>query len=210
MEPVFVKRRNPINKRTKLNLVFDEDARREFLTGFHKRKLQRQKKAQEEFKQKIKEEKKRIKQEAQESYKKMKMSFKPIPEVEELLRSTAKEYDVGGHSVCVVEFSSDVLEKKNKIIGENKVEYEDTGSLDEENNHDIEDEVPGMELKTKKEINKEIKKQATLQVKKSKVFQTKNRMEQQKQRKKSLKQKMKKIKIQQKSKKGKRTNKAYR
>ncbi|XP_022187308.1 nucleolar protein 12 [Nilaparvata lugens] len=210
MEPVFVKRRNPINKRTKLNLVFDEDARREFLTGFHKRKLQRQKKAQEEFKQKIKEEKKRIKQEAQESYKKMKMSFKPIPEVEELLRTTAKEYDVGDHSVCVVEFSSDVLEKRNKIIGENKVEYEDTGSQDQENERDSDDEVPGMELKTKKEINKEIKKQATLQVKKSKVFQTKNRMEQQKQRKKSLKQKKKKMKIQQKSKKGKRDNKAYR
>ena len=34
---------------------------REFLTGFHKRKVQRQKAAEEEFKEKFKAEKKRIK-----------------------------------------------------------------------------------------------------------------------------------------------------
>jgi hypothetical protein len=36
---------------------------REFLTGFHKRKLQRKRKAQEELEQQLKEERKRLKQE---------------------------------------------------------------------------------------------------------------------------------------------------
>jgi hypothetical protein len=36
---------------------------REFLTGFHKRKLQRKKRAQEELKQQLNEERKRLKQE---------------------------------------------------------------------------------------------------------------------------------------------------
>jgi ribosomal RNA-processing protein 17 len=36
---------------------------REFLTGFHKRKLQRKKRAEEELKQQLKEERKRLKHE---------------------------------------------------------------------------------------------------------------------------------------------------
>ncbi|CAG2063888.1 unnamed protein product, partial [Timema podura] len=52
-----------INRKTKLHLVFDGNARREFLTGFHKRKVQRQKKAKEELDHQLREERKRLKQE---------------------------------------------------------------------------------------------------------------------------------------------------
>jgi len=45
------------------NLNFVVDIFRDFLTGFHKRKLARKKKAKEDFEKKLKEEKKRIKTE---------------------------------------------------------------------------------------------------------------------------------------------------
>jgi ribosomal RNA-processing protein 17 len=51
------------NIKRKSELVFNEEKRKEFLTGFSKRKLQRKKKAQEEFKIKVKEEQKRIRDE---------------------------------------------------------------------------------------------------------------------------------------------------
>eukprot|EP00056_Hartaetosiga_gracilis_P006222 m.94380 g.94380 ORF g.94380 m.94380 type:complete len:119 (+) comp12412_c1_seq1:246-602(+) len=37
------------NRRTKLVVTFDEDDRKEYLTGFHKRKLQRQEKARKDL-----------------------------------------------------------------------------------------------------------------------------------------------------------------
>lgn len=45
------------------NLNFDVYIFRDFLTGFHKRKLARKKKARDDFEKKLKEEKKRIKTE---------------------------------------------------------------------------------------------------------------------------------------------------
>lgn len=47
----------------KSELIFDETKRKEFLTGFSKRKQQRKKKAADEFQQKVKEEQKRIQEE---------------------------------------------------------------------------------------------------------------------------------------------------
>lgn len=171
---------------------------REFLTGFHKRKLQRKKKAQEELQRQLKEERKRLKTEARESYKKLLVSHRPVPEVEHLLKEEYEDDDV---NVKVVELSTDAISDANNWIGPNRVKYE----TNEEPDVDIkqeEEEIPGMGLKIKKEkpemkqefesqldVKKTLKKQATRNVKKSKVFQLKNKMERQKQKKKSLQQK---------------------
>ncbi|KAF6201233.1 hypothetical protein GE061_005680 [Apolygus lucorum] len=201
------RRRKPINKKTKLHLVFNEDARRDFLTGFHKRKLQRKKKAKEELQELLKAEKKRIKLEAKEQYKKLVHSYKPIPELEEQF---AKEYDVEDTTVSVLELDTDLLAETNFLIGRNRGQIEDTEIKEEEDEGESDpeeqnEEMPGMSLKdkkpekkktetkkeppkvlkTKKEIKKDLKKQSTKTVKKSRVFQKLNEIHTLKQKKKS-------------------------
>ena len=84
-----------------------------------------------------------------------------------------------------------------------QVQYENEKSEQSDVKEDEQkDELPGMELKTKKDVKKIIKRQATKQVQKSKAFKLKNKLEKQKNKKESLKKKKKRIKSQSKSKKG--------
>ncbi|XP_024218400.1 nucleolar protein 12 isoform X2 [Halyomorpha halys] len=167
---------------------------REFLTGFHKRKVQRRKAAEEEFKEKLKEEKKRIKLESREYHKKLVRTYKPIPVLEEQL---AKEYKVDNATVSVLELDADLLAETNFLIGNNRVKYEPTND-DKENapddNEEIE-ELPGMELKTKKEVDREVKLKALKEVKKSKIFKQKDKMERIKQKKIAMRQRNEKKKL---------------
>ncbi|CAH1116105.1 unnamed protein product [Phaedon cochleariae] len=195
------------NRKTKINLVFDEDKRRDFLTGFHKRKLQRKKEAKEKFEKDLKDERKRIKAEAKESYKKLVVSHRPIPELENLLSENYEDDDV---TVKVVELSTNDIAMKNNWIGANQPKYEENEEIESDVQSDAE-EIPGMELKHKKaskvkkkevskfdsekDVKKALKKQATKTVKNSKIFQMKNKMERQKQMKKSIKMKRQRIKI---------------
>jgi len=192
--------RKRVNRQTKLHLVFDPKARREFLTGFHKRKLHRQKRAQEELKQQLKEERKRLKHEARESFKKLVVSQRPVPEVENLV---SENYELENHSVSILELSASDLAEKNNWIGMNKVQCENEKSEQSEGKeYEEKDELPGMELKTRKDVKRIIKRQATKQVQQSKAFKLKNKLERQKNKKESLKKKKKHIKSQPKSKKG--------
>ncbi|XP_060522789.1 nucleolar protein 12 [Cylas formicarius] len=196
---VFEKRpKKTKNRASKVHLVFDEAKRREFLTGFRKRKLQRKKQAQEKLERELKEERKRLKVEARESYKNLVVSHRPIPELENLLN---EEYEEGDVTVKVVELSPDEIAKQNHWIGSNKLKYEDEdASNDNEDQESVKTEIPGMELKplakkqtvkkqfvSEKQLKKELKKQATKNVKKSKVFQKKNNIERLKQKKMSNK-----------------------
>ncbi|KAF7266580.1 nucleolar protein viriato [Rhynchophorus ferrugineus] len=195
-------KRRPRNRSNKLNLVFDEAKRREFLTGFHRRKLLRKKQAQELFEKELKEERKRLKADAKESYKKLVVSHRDIPELENLLQ---KEYEDDDVTVKVVELNPNDIAEENNWIGINQPKYNDDSLVDTSNSEDEGDknEIPGMELKklnqkkimvekkfdNEKQIKKELKKQATKNIKKSKIFQRKNKLEQLKQRKYAQKQK---------------------
>ncbi|XP_072397511.1 nucleolar protein 12 [Diabrotica undecimpunctata] len=212
--------RKPKNRQNKIHLVFDENKRKEFLTGFHKRKLQRKKEAKEKFEKDLKEERKRIKAEAKESYKKLVQSHKPIPELEDLLSEKYEDDDV---TVKVLELSTNDIANQNNWIGANQPRYtesdDDVNESEDETKSD--NEIPGMELKSKpvlskkkqqvvkkfeseKDVRKMLKKQATKNVKKSKVFQMKNKMERQKQKKKSMQLKKERLKVREKKGKGKR------
>lgn len=229
MEGGRTKNKNNKKKKRKVNLVFDPQARREFLTGFHKRKVERKAKFKEDLKQMLKDERKRIKQEAKESYKKLVVSHRSVPEVEHLLH---EEHDLGTHSVEIKELSTNELAQQNNWIGANQIKYEvkdEEPSADEAENASRQSDselIPGMDLKRKpkkdvapakqsdvmelksaKDIKKVIKKQATKQVKKSKVYQLKNKIEKQKNKKKSLQQKRRQGKIKESGKKGKRQKK---
>ncbi|XP_011868526.1 PREDICTED: nucleolar protein 12 [Vollenhovia emeryi] len=188
-------------RRRKLTLVFDEEKRREFLGGFRKRKLERKRKAQEQLQQQLKEERKKIKQEARERYKKS-LSHQVVPELEELL--SKQEYDHGGHTISILELNVADLAEGSAWIGENrtavvKEEAQDDGSdqcddddseivgmsLQEKRMDRVQQRVQqtksdGREVKSAKELKQEIKKAALKRVQKSKAFQQKQRLEQQK------------------------------
>lgn len=190
-------------KRRKITLVFDENKRREFLTGFHKRKVQRQKKAQEELQQQLKEERKKIKQEARERYKNL-VSSRDVPEIQQLL--SQQEYETEGHTVSILELNVADLAEKDAFIGENEGPDEDEDEEEEENNENSEndEEIVGMTLNkkkevkplkpkakdktvgTRKEIKREIKKAALKHVQKSKAFQQKQKLERNKNKKESM------------------------
>lgn len=165
------------------------------MTGFRKRKNERRKKAQDDLKLQLKEDGKRIRQEVKDRYKTMTKSYQPIPELDELLEEKEDEYDTGNVSVKVVELNTADLGKLKKIEIDN---------LEPEKNINISEieEVPGMEMttkkilpksenqinekvtkeseilpRTKKELNKILKNQATSSLKKTKAFQIKRKMD---------------------------------
>lgn len=124
-----------------------------------------------------------------ESYKKLVVSSRPIPDLEQILQEEYEDDDV---NVKIVELSSDTLQKRDIVIGENrpKVKKEKVANVNKENK--TLNEVPGMgsdvenesvesedekELKTKQEVKKLLKKQATKKMQKSKVFQMKNKLD---------------------------------
>ncbi|XP_043248680.1 nucleolar protein 12 [Colletes gigas] len=203
-------------KRRKITLVFDEDKRRDFLTGFHKRKLQRKKKAQEELQQQLKEERKRIKHDAKESYKKL-LSSRDVPEIQQLL--SEREFETDGHTVSILELNVADFAEKNALIGENKGTDETESKEEEQSDQNSEDdeEIVGMTLKkrktvksskeitkdtqicNRKDVKRTIRKAALEQVRKSKAFQKKQNLNRQKNKKESLR-KLKKVeKIQKRS-----------
>ncbi|KAJ0177412.1 hypothetical protein K1T71_007421 [Dendrolimus kikuchii] len=184
------KKKSKGQERKKKILVFDETKRKEFLCGFRKRKLERQKKAKDELQRMLKEEKKRIKLENKEAYKKLVVSSRPIPDIEQLLQEEYEDDDV---NVKIVELSSDTLQKKDLVIGENRPKAEKVvktkiekkiidelpgmGSEEESAQENSEDETEEKGLKTKKEVKKILKKQATKSIQKSKVFQMKSKLD---------------------------------
>ncbi|CAH2037025.1 unnamed protein product, partial [Iphiclides podalirius] len=190
------KRKNKnAEKKKKISLVFDENKRRDFLCGFRKRKLERKKKAKEQMERMLKEERKRIKQENKESYKKLVVSSRPIPDIEQLLQEEYEDEDV---NVKIVELSSDTLQKKDIVIGDNKPKMNTNKVIEvKKKKEDMTQKVPGMgfneesgneasepegasdetSLKTKKELKQMLKRQATKKIQKSKVFQMKSKLD---------------------------------
>ncbi|XP_067875494.1 nucleolar protein 12 [Heterodontus francisci] len=123
-------------------LIFREEDRREFLTGFHKRKVERRKKALEEIKVKLKEEQKRVKEERHKEYVKMfKERQEALEEADELDQlATSKmesiQYDHPNHTVTVTTVSSIDLTAANFFsLGANQpedIEEEQAVKNDEE------------------------------------------------------------------------------
>ncbi|XP_060101471.1 nucleolar protein 12 [Heteronotia binoei] len=92
-------------------IIFDEESRREYLTGFHKRKVERRKIAVEEIKRKLKEEQQKMKEERHKEYMKMlKEREEALDEADQLeyMVTSQKElvnYDHPNHTVTVTTVS---------------------------------------------------------------------------------------------------------
>ena len=77
------------NKSNKTSVVFNEASRKDFLTGFRKRKNERRKKAKDQLEKEYKEEVRRAKQKARDDVihsKATGASHQILPEVEHLIR----------------------------------------------------------------------------------------------------------------------------
>lgn len=115
-----------------------------------------------------------------------------------------EEYEDEDVNVKIVELSSDTLQKKDLVIGQNKPKEatvkevvpqkkeiskpEITGMGSDEESNDGESETVEKDdnnLKTKKELKKMLKKQATKKIQKSKAFQMKSKLDRIKNKKKS-------------------------
>lgn len=135
-----------------------------------------------------------------ESYKKLVVSSRPIPDIEQLLQEEYEDEDV---NVKIVEVSTETLQKKDLVIGENRPKAtvankpktkKDNGltqgipgmGLDEEDaEEEPEKEETDNSLKTKKDIKRMLKHQATKKIQKSKAFQMKSKLDRVQNKKKS-------------------------
>ncbi|XP_071444785.1 nucleolar protein 12 isoform X2 [Hetaerina americana] len=180
-----------INRKTKIHLVFDPAARKAFLTGFHSRKMQRKKKAQEEFEKQLKEEKKRLKLEAKKAYCDMVSSHQPIVEQNEL---NSEVMNLESHCISICELSTAEISTKNNWIGENQVDYDNEkgSNLEKPDDSSSKPEVP---LKNEKDIKKILKKKATLNAKNSKPLQKQMQQQRRKNKKESMRKNRLKSKV---------------
>ncbi|MEE6516841.1 hypothetical protein FKM82_026614 [Ascaphus truei] len=116
-------------------LLFDEEKRREYLTGFHKRKVQRRKAAVEEIKQKIKLEQKKMREERHKEYMKMlkerEDALEEADELERLVTSKTEsvQYDHPNHTVTVTTVS-DLDLSGVCLLGPDREEEEKEGGED--------------------------------------------------------------------------------
>lgn len=105
------KKRDGDDRRPRLVLSFDEEKRREYLTGFHKRKVERKKAAIEEIKQRLKQEQKKLREERHQEYLKMlaerEEALEEADELERLVtaKTESVQYDHPNHTVTVTTIS---------------------------------------------------------------------------------------------------------
>merc|ERR1711997_710005 len=107
-------------KKKKSEIVFDESKRRDFLTGFRKRKQERRNRAKLEFEKKLKDEIKVAKEKAKQNRNPFgteirSASHLPAPEIEHLLDNTVSTniHDLGSHTVSVTHLDLDKRRKKS-------------------------------------------------------------------------------------------------
>ncbi|XP_054024005.1 nucleolar protein 12 [Dryobates pubescens] len=105
------KKKGPGGRAGRLVVTFDEEKRREYLTGFHKRKVERRKAALEEIKRKLKEEERKMKEERHQEYLKMlserEEALDEADELEHLVTSQTESVNIDhpNHIVTVTTIS---------------------------------------------------------------------------------------------------------
>ncbi|KAM7356841.1 nucleolar protein viriato isoform 1-T3 [Cochliomyia hominivorax] len=133
----------------KLEIIFDPKKRREFLTGFTKRKNERRKRAKEELERSLKEERKRIRQEIKEGVKHMKKTFEPLKELTEADKAEEDEYEDDDVKVKIVELTTGELAAQRNMLGENHGDEDAEESEPDQDTDDEEDNancIPGMDF----------------------------------------------------------------
>ncbi|XP_074123331.1 nucleolar protein 12 [Sminthopsis crassicaudata] len=105
------KKKNKKEGDGRLVLTFDEEKRRDYLTGFHRRKVERRKAALEEIRKKLKEEQRKLREERHKEYLKMlkdrEEALEEADELDQLVTSKTEsvQYDHPNHTVTVTTIS---------------------------------------------------------------------------------------------------------
>ncbi|XP_041813248.1 nucleolar protein 12 [Chelmon rostratus] len=135
-------------RENKCIVMFDDKDRQEYLTGFHKRKVERRKAAVAEIQKKIKEEQIRVREERHKEYIKMLKERKEALEaaeddLEEAITSTteAVQYDHPNHTVTVTTISDLDLTMAHRL-----------GPVANQVNGEAEDKEQGEEEKEKTQM----------------------------------------------------------
>merc|ERR1711983_231399 len=138
-------------KKKKSEIIFDEAKRRDFLTGFRKRKQERRQKAKDEHEIKLKEEIRLAKEKAKKDVhgSNKSSSNQIVPEIEHLLQQShpTDVHDLGTHTVSVTHLDLSKTQSKE----------ENSDSEKDDNDSGNEKEEPGT-IQTSKKISKTMKK----------------------------------------------------
>ena len=186
--------KKPINKSTKKSIVFDEKKRKDFLTGFRKRKDERRKKWNEKVEKDLKKEVKKIREETKAKMAKSagNKSNMICPEIAHLISSDLANTttdQIDNASVTVTTFDS--LEAAAAPWRKQTTENEESEGEEEEEEEE-EEELPGMSLKpaqatTEKVVigtrdKKAINRAAVKKLQESKAYKIKEQLKAKKQR----------------------------
>ncbi|GAB1299568.1 Nucleolar protein 12 [Apodemus speciosus] len=148
------KKRDGNDRRPRLILNFDEEKRREYLTGFHKRKVERKKAAIEEIKQRLKQEQKKLREEAPPGYLKMlaerEEALEEADELERLVtaKTESVQYDHPNHTVTVTTIS-DLDLSGARLLGLPQAEQGDQDGTQEEAMSSMEKPTKALPRKSK-------------------------------------------------------------
>jgi len=174
-------------------VVFDEKKRKEFLTGFKKRKDERRQKWKDKVDKDLKKEIQKIKDQTRTKMEKSagNKSNEIVPEIAHLIdsaqaTSTTTELETASVTVTTFDNLADIAAPWRKKAEESDEEEEESKSDEEDNS----EEVPGMSLKpaaTEKIVvgskeKKAINRAAIQQLQKSKAFKAKEKIKAKKQR----------------------------
>ncbi|XP_001353861.2 nucleolar protein 12 [Drosophila pseudoobscura] len=135
----------------KVEVVFDTEKRKEFLTGFRKRKNERRTRAKAELTKNLKDERIRIRQEVKEGFKHLKKSYEPLKELTEADKAGEEKqetYEDDEVQVKIVELSTNDLAAHGNMIGANtgeESEEEEKQSESEVEDTSRPDRIPGMD-----------------------------------------------------------------
>ncbi|NWU97490.1 NOL12 protein, partial [Upupa epops] len=147
------KKKGPGGREGRLVVTFDEEKRREYLTGFHKRKVERRKAALEEIKRKLKEEQRRMKEERHQEYLKMlserEEALDEADELEHLVTSRTESVNIDhpNHIVTVTTISDLDLSGARQLGLTTPVEK--TGETEEEKGEEVNKPVKAMPKKAR-------------------------------------------------------------
>uniref|UniRef100_A0A8C5B6M2 Nucleolar protein 12 n=1 Tax=Gadus morhua TaxID=8049 RepID=A0A8C5B6M2_GADMO len=120
-------------RENKCIVTFDDNSRQEYLTGFHKRKVERRKAAVVEIQKKIKEEHIRVREERHKEYIRLLKERTDAldDDLEEGVTDTTEsvQYDHPNHTVTVTTISNlDLTDAKLLGLDDTEVEIQDVGS----------------------------------------------------------------------------------
>ncbi|EDW69347.1 nucleolar protein 12 [Drosophila virilis] len=136
----------------KVEIVFDPQKRKDFLTGFRKRKNERRTRAKTELERNLKEEHKRIRQEVKDGFKHLKKSFEPLRELtdEDKIEGVQQAaYEDDEVQVKIVELSTNDLAAQRNMLGANIADGSEDETAPPQESEDDEQEtnlIPGMDF----------------------------------------------------------------